>query len=57
MVFFVIVRLIVFTSNVVWLADTNYRIDLDNETARSLATRDGFDAMLSADQVCRILIR
>jgi hypothetical protein len=37
--------------NVVWLADTNYRIDLENDAVRSLAQRDEFDALLAADQV------
>ena len=38
--------------NVVWLADTNYRIDLDNDRVRTLALMDDFDALLAADQVC-----
>jgi len=37
--------------NVIWLADTNYRIDLDNATVRSLAERDDIDPLLGADQV------
>ena len=37
--------------NVIWLADTNYRIDLENERVRQLAQTDDFDALLSADQV------
>jgi len=37
--------------NVIWLADTNYRIDLDNATVRSLAEHDDFDPLLAADQV------
>lgn len=41
-----------FYSNVVWLADTNYRIDLDNELVRSLALEDDYDGLLAADQVC-----
>lgn len=41
-----------FHSNVVWLADTNYRIDLDNELVRSLALEDDYDGLLAADQVC-----
>lgn len=44
-------RLINCTRNVIWLADTNYRIDLDNETVRSLALADDFDSLLAADQV------
>lgn len=35
----------------IWLADTNYRIDMDNELVRSLAKADDFDALLAADQV------
>lgn len=35
----------------IWLADTNYRIDLDNERVRYLAQMDDFDALLAADQV------
>lgn len=38
-------------SNVVWLADTNYRIYLDNGLVRSLASQDDYDALLAADQV------
>lgn len=37
--------------NVIWLADTNYRIDLENERARYLATSDDYDALLAADQL------
>ncbi|PIL37300.1 hypothetical protein GSI_00993 [Ganoderma sinense ZZ0214-1] len=37
--------------NVIWLADTNYRIDLDNERVRALALVDDFDALLAADQL------
>ncbi|EGO27701.1 hypothetical protein SERLADRAFT_446933 [Serpula lacrymans var. lacrymans S7.9] len=37
--------------NVIWLADTNYRIELDNETVRSLAEADDFDSLLAADQL------
>lgn len=40
----------------IWLADTNYRIGLDNDTVRSLATSDQLDALLAADQVCSILV-
>jgi synaptojanin len=38
--------------SVIWLADTNYRIDLDNETVRALALSDDVDGLLAADQVC-----
>ncbi|PPQ77402.1 hypothetical protein CVT25_010984 [Psilocybe cyanescens] len=37
--------------NVIWLADTNYRIDLDNATVRSLAEHNDFDPLLAADQL------
>ncbi|KAM5535531.1 hypothetical protein V8D89_010868 [Ganoderma adspersum] len=37
--------------NVIWLADTNYRIDLDNDRVRALALVDDFDALLAADQL------
>lgn len=37
--------------NVIWLADTNYRIDLENETVRAFAQAEDFDSLLSADQV------
>ncbi|KAI0082404.1 inositol polyphosphate phosphatase [Panus rudis PR-1116 ss-1] len=37
--------------NVIWLADTNYRIDLENERVRSLAYSDDYDALLAADQL------
>ncbi|KAF9514763.1 hypothetical protein BS47DRAFT_1376435 [Hydnum rufescens UP504] len=41
--------------NVVWLADTNYRIDLDNEQVRSLAELDNLDPLLAADQLKRCM--
>ncbi|KAJ7752739.1 SacI homology domain-containing protein [Mycena maculata] len=37
--------------NVIWLADTNYRIDFDNDTARSLVASDDFDSLLAGDQL------
>ncbi|PPR04035.1 hypothetical protein CVT24_010610 [Panaeolus cyanescens] len=37
--------------NVIWLADTNYRIDLDNATVRALAEHDDFDPLVAADQL------
>lgn len=39
------------SSNIIWLGDANYRLDLDNETARALVDADDFDALLAADQV------
>ncbi|KAF9651242.1 inositol polyphosphate phosphatase [Thelephora ganbajun] len=41
--------------NVVWLADTNYRIDLENDLVRSLAQCDKFDALLAADQLRSVM--
>jgi hypothetical protein len=38
-------------SNVIWLADTNYRIDLDNAAVRAYAEADEFDPLVAADQV------
>ncbi|KAF9006532.1 DNase I-like protein [Cyathus striatus] len=37
--------------NVIWVADTNYRIDLDNATVRSLSINDNFDSLHAADQL------
>jgi hypothetical protein len=37
--------------HVVWVADTNYRIDLDNDVVRPLALVDEFTALYEADQV------
>ncbi|KAJ3478633.1 hypothetical protein NLI96_g9624 [Meripilus lineatus] len=37
--------------NVIWLADTNYRIDLDNETVRRHAEKDEYDALVAQDQL------
>ena len=41
--------------NVVWLADTNYRIDLDNDRVRQLTDEDDYDALFSVDQVCQTI--
>jgi len=38
-------------SYVIWLADTNYRIDLDNSLVRELAESDELDALMGADQL------
>lgn len=40
-----------FHSNVFWLADTNYRIDLSNESVRTLATAGDYDPLVGSDQV------
>ncbi|GAA5914549.1 hypothetical protein JCM8208_001200 [Rhodotorula glutinis] len=37
--------------NVVWAADTNYRISLPNEQVRPLAESDDYDALYDADQL------
>jgi hypothetical protein len=37
--------------NIIWLADTNYRIDLDNESVRSRSEADDFDSLVAADQL------
>ncbi|TFK28875.1 phosphatidylinositol phosphate phosphatase [Coprinopsis marcescibilis] len=37
--------------NVIWLADTNYRIELHNYSVRNLVESDDFDALLAADQL------
>ncbi|KAJ7228451.1 inositol polyphosphate phosphatase, partial [Mycena pura] len=37
--------------NVIWLADTNYRIDHDNDTVRSWALSDNYDMLLARDQL------
>lgn len=38
-------------SNIIWAADTNYRVSLPNEQARSLAESDAYAELLEADQV------
>lgn len=40
-----------FRSNIIWLADTNYRIDLSNESVRSLVTKRYYDPLVGSDQV------
>ncbi|QRV87863.1 hypothetical protein RhiJN_15881 [Ceratobasidium sp. AG-Ba] len=37
--------------NVIWLADTNYRVDLPNEEVRYLAVNDQLHVLLEADQL------
>ncbi|KAI0065841.1 DNase I-like protein [Artomyces pyxidatus] len=41
--------------NVVWLADTNYRIDFENDVVRSLALADDLDTLLAADQLKQVI--
>ena len=38
-------------SNIIWLADTNYRIDLSNENVRSLVAENDYDPLVGSDQV------
>lgn len=37
--------------NIIWLADTNYRIDMDNAEVRAHAEADYLDPLIAADQV------
>lgn len=39
-------------SNIIWIADTNYRVDLDYKTAKALAEADDLDSLFAVDQVC-----
>ncbi|KAI0265790.1 SacI homology domain-containing protein [Gloeopeniophorella convolvens] len=41
--------------NVIWLADTNYRIDLDNASVRAFAEDDALDMLLAADQLSIVM--
>jgi len=41
--------------NVIWLADTNYRIDLDNASVRSFVERDDYDPLIAADQLRQVM--
>lgn len=43
--------------NVVWAADTNYRISLSNDEARTLAEQDDYDQLYAADQVRPLTMR
>ncbi|KAI9462024.1 SacI homology domain-containing protein [Russula earlei] len=38
-------------SNVIWLADANYRVDLDNTSVRAYAEDDALDMLFAADQL------
>jgi hypothetical protein len=38
-------------SNIVWAADTNYRINMTNDEARPLAENDDYETLFAADQV------
>jgi len=42
-------------SNIIWLADTNYRIDLDNASVRAYAEDDALDMLLAADQLSYVM--
>lgn len=37
--------------NIIWLADTNYRINLDNESVRARSEANDFDSLVAADQL------
>lgn len=37
----------------VWIADTNYRVELDNDIVRCLAEDDDLDALVASDQASR----
>ncbi|KAJ7068496.1 inositol polyphosphate phosphatase [Mycena amicta] len=41
--------------NVIWLADTNYRIDFDNDSVRSWAQSDNYDMLLAGDQLRQVI--
>ncbi|GJN88599.1 hypothetical protein Rhopal_001565-T1 [Rhodotorula paludigena] len=41
--------------NVVWAADTNYRISLSNDEARTLAEQDDYDQLYGADQLAMVM--
>lgn len=43
--------------NVVWIADTNYRVELDNDIVRHLAENDELDALVASDQASRRALR
>ncbi len=45
------VRSISCGSTVIWLADANYRIDLDNASVRAYAEVDALDMLFAADQL------
>jgi synaptojanin len=45
------VRSISCRSTVIWLADANYRIDLDNASVRAYAEDDALDMLFAADQL------
>lgn len=37
--------------NVIWMADANYRIDMDNDIVRAYAEEDALDVLFAADQL------
>jgi len=37
--------------NIIWVADTNYRVDLDYKTAKALAEMDDLDSLFVVDQL------
>ena len=42
-------------SHVIWLADTNYRVDLDNASVRAYVEDDALDMLLAADQLTYVM--
>ncbi|GAA6012488.1 hypothetical protein JCM11491_004347 [Sporobolomyces phaffii] len=44
-------KTIVDHDNIVWAADTNYRLNMTNDEARPLAERDDYDTLFAADQL------
>ena len=48
---FVSIRVLIYRRNIIWLADTNYRIDLEYDQAIQLAESDDYDALFAVDQV------
>ncbi|KAI5119506.1 hypothetical protein M0805_002442 [Coniferiporia weirii] len=41
--------------NVIWLADTNYRIDMENGVVRAMSESDDLDILVGADQLKRAM--
>lgn len=39
----------------IWLADTNYRVDMENDVVRTLAMADDLDALVAADQLRKVV--
>jgi len=41
--------------NIIWLADTNYRVDLTNENIRRMVDADELDVLVAADQLKNVM--